>query len=83
MNIQICYDLYDPLCPKRGLRMALRLAVRENAKDLVLSQPNGPDRIYKRLWLIETLEACKTVGEWFWRDCVFIARQTMKLEGKS
>ena len=83
MKSWLCLELEDPADSRRGIRMALRMAVRSDAMKLALSHKEGPDRITFRLFLIETLEACKTVGEWFWRDCVANARETMQRESKS
>ena len=83
MDSQICHELDERIDASRGMRLALRMAANRHARAIANSPKNGPFRISHRLWLIETLEGCRLVGDWFYRDVLACVRETMERESKS
>lgn len=83
MDSLVCELLYEPFDPDAEMRIALRQSARVAAQRLAQSNKDGPARIGYRLWLIENLEACKAVGEHFWRNVVIDVRDIINRESES
>ena len=83
MKSMLCHQLDEPVNPRAAFRVALRMEANRDAVRLAVSPEDGPERICRSLYLIETLEACKTVGDWLYRDVLACVRDTMGRESKS